>query len=306
MKENFKHGIKNPLGIIGLFLVITEAITSLVISNSSLNDMLNLLLVLFIVLFPFAVLVVFYLLVSKHHEKLYSPSDYKDESYFVGTYGYNNVTKKKEVTVLTENDNCQKDVEVNNTGMTLEDVDFLKKALLSIMDTQSQMISTQEGIRILEERRNSLEESIDDYICEKEYDFDLKVSVSKIARCKKLVSELNQKYNASIYCFGEENYGKKIDHSAIWLGDMVPIDMAVDVIRTSKSMMPHLKYILLSDGTNNEPTDVRYEIFIGGATETAIERNLYEFTDDDFNKIYQMEDIKSLHDFIYKKNKRMG
>ena len=58
--------VRNPIGVIGLFLVLIEAIAALVIVNSSLSDLLNLILVLFIVVFPFVVLLVFYLLVTKH------------------------------------------------------------------------------------------------------------------------------------------------------------------------------------------------------------------------------------------------
>ena len=68
--------VNNPIGVIGLFLVLVEAIAALVVVNSSLPYSLNLILVLFIVIFPFIVLLVFYLLVTKHHQKLYSPSDY--------------------------------------------------------------------------------------------------------------------------------------------------------------------------------------------------------------------------------------
>jgi len=82
-KGNF---FKNPIGVIGIFLVLTEAIASMVIVKSSLDSVQNTILVLFIVLFPCLVLFVFYLLVTRHHEKLYSPSDYKDEKNFVNTY----------------------------------------------------------------------------------------------------------------------------------------------------------------------------------------------------------------------------
>ena len=87
-KNNF---LKNPIGVIGIFLVLTEAIASTVIVKSNLNDMQNTILVIFVVAFPCLVLVVLYILVTRHHEKLYSPSDYKDEKNFVNTY--NNATQ---------------------------------------------------------------------------------------------------------------------------------------------------------------------------------------------------------------------
>ena len=300
VSENIKNGIKNPLGIIGLFLVITEAIASMVIMNSELNDTLNLILVLFIVLFPFAVLVVFYLLVSHHHEKLYSPSDYQDENNFVTTYEYNNMTKQREKAILEETTNCNKEI---NKGMTIEDVDFLKSALLSIMDTQAQILSDKQDINVIEEKRNLLEESIDDYIFEKEEKFEFRVEVSKIFRSNKLVSILKKKYNAAIYLFDrfEEVDLKTNEHSSIWLGDLIPLEMAIDVIKTSKKLMPHLKYIQLNN-LFYEPEYVRYEIFIGGSTQTAIERGLYEMKEADFNALYEMKDINQLHKYINDKN----
>jgi hypothetical protein len=41
--------------------------------------------VIFIVLFPIVILGVFYLLVSRHHGKLYAPGDYKDDKSFLRT-----------------------------------------------------------------------------------------------------------------------------------------------------------------------------------------------------------------------------
>ena len=85
--------LNNPLNIIGFFLVLVEAIASLVIINSSLTDSLNTILVLFIVIFPILVLIIFYELVTKHHKKLYAPKDYSDEDNFVKTF-YNNENKQ--------------------------------------------------------------------------------------------------------------------------------------------------------------------------------------------------------------------
>ena len=69
-----------------MFLVLVEAIAAFVIVRSTLNDVLNTILIVFLVVFPCMVLFVFYMLVTKHHEKLYSPSDYEDETNFVSTY----------------------------------------------------------------------------------------------------------------------------------------------------------------------------------------------------------------------------
>ncbi len=74
---------KGPLGIIALFIVLVYAMASLVAlftKNPSIDIMP---LIYFMVLFPVAVYMGFLWLVSNHHEKLYSPSDFKDEENFI-------------------------------------------------------------------------------------------------------------------------------------------------------------------------------------------------------------------------------
>ena len=78
---------KNPLGIIALFIVLVYGFASLVVGfNSSFETIEKLPLIWFLVIFPVFVLVVFGWLVSQHHEKLYAPSDYKEEKNFVATH----------------------------------------------------------------------------------------------------------------------------------------------------------------------------------------------------------------------------
>lgn len=74
---------KNPLGIIGLFLVLVYGIAGLVLITA--NDLGNerVFLIIFLTIFPLIILLVFYNLVTKHYNKLYSPSDYKDEVNFM-------------------------------------------------------------------------------------------------------------------------------------------------------------------------------------------------------------------------------
>jgi CheY-like chemotaxis protein len=75
---------RNPLGIIALFLVLVYGFASLVTAfagSFSVSERVPL--VYFLVLFPVLVLAVFGWLVSRHSEKLYGPSDYKDEQNFL-------------------------------------------------------------------------------------------------------------------------------------------------------------------------------------------------------------------------------
>lgn len=76
---------KNPLGIIALFIVLIYGIAGLVLgaSGTQLEPSQKTILVWFFALFPFAVLFSFVWLVSKHHAKLYSPSDFRNDEGFL-------------------------------------------------------------------------------------------------------------------------------------------------------------------------------------------------------------------------------
>jgi hypothetical protein len=74
----------NPLGIIALFIVLVYAFASLVVGfGANLEQTQKTPLIWFLVLFPVLVLLVFAWLVSRHHMKLYAPTDYRDEKLFV-------------------------------------------------------------------------------------------------------------------------------------------------------------------------------------------------------------------------------
>lgn len=75
---------KNPLGIIALFIVLIYGFAALTLGfNSSLQPAERMPLVWFLVIFPIIVLITFGWLVSCHHEKLYSPDDYKSDDGFL-------------------------------------------------------------------------------------------------------------------------------------------------------------------------------------------------------------------------------
>jgi hypothetical protein len=82
-----KDLVKNPIGIIALFISLIYGFANLLLgaTATSLTSDERHPLILFIVLFPVVVLVVFYLLVSRHHGKLYAPGDYKDDKSFLRT-----------------------------------------------------------------------------------------------------------------------------------------------------------------------------------------------------------------------------
>jgi len=75
---------RNPLGIIALFIVLIYGFASLVVGFSAqLQSTERLPIIWFLVVFPVLVLAVFAWLVSRHHAKLYSPADYRQDASFI-------------------------------------------------------------------------------------------------------------------------------------------------------------------------------------------------------------------------------
>lgn len=87
-QQTAKSLSKNPLGIIALFIVMVYAIAALVLNFASAEFYQYPYhpAVIFMVSFPLCVLVVFTYLVSRHHQKLYSPSDFTSPGDFAKTF----------------------------------------------------------------------------------------------------------------------------------------------------------------------------------------------------------------------------
>ena len=93
-----KDLVKNPIGIIALFTSMIYGFANLLLGTtaSSLTSDERSPLIIFIVLFPVVVLGIFYLLVSRHHGKLYAPGDYKDDQSFLRTLSQEERERKLE------------------------------------------------------------------------------------------------------------------------------------------------------------------------------------------------------------------
>lgn len=75
---------RNPLGIIALFIVLIYGFAAMTLGfNDRLEVTERVPLVWFLVIFPVIVLLLFGWLVSCHHEKLYSPSDFRSDEIFL-------------------------------------------------------------------------------------------------------------------------------------------------------------------------------------------------------------------------------
>ncbi|MES2556751.1 MAG: pYEATS domain-containing protein [Bacteroidota bacterium] len=88
-RKSAKALSKNPLGIIALFIVLVYGLGSMVVvvGGEKLLAIAYHPLTWFLAIFPFIVLLVFAYLVSRHHQKLYAPSDYDSSEHFIEASG---------------------------------------------------------------------------------------------------------------------------------------------------------------------------------------------------------------------------
>jgi ABC-type transport system involved in multi-copper enzyme maturation permease subunit len=101
---------KNPLGIIGLFISLIYGFACLVLSTSISNLQSaseRIPLIWFIIIFPLIILGAFIFLVVNHHEKLYAPSDFRNDDSFIETMSGKKIKEKqeKEAELLNSADN---------------------------------------------------------------------------------------------------------------------------------------------------------------------------------------------------------
>lgn len=104
--ENAKGLTRNPLGIIALFISLIYGFACLVLSTSitNLKDQHERLpLIWFIISFPIVILIAFIFLVTKHHQKLYSPSDYGNDESFLKTIDNSKKFESVQIAVTANN-----------------------------------------------------------------------------------------------------------------------------------------------------------------------------------------------------------
>lgn len=102
--KDFHKFTRNPLGIIGLFIVLIYGIAgwttnaaSTVLSKHQLS-----LLLIFLVVFPFVILFVFYQLVTKHTSRLYEPRQYPNNETLHNAYGLSRSEQKAKIDAEVE------------------------------------------------------------------------------------------------------------------------------------------------------------------------------------------------------------
>lgn len=74
---------RSPLGIIALAFVLVYGIAALLAGKAGFEPNERQILIWFLVIFPTLIFFIFCWLVTRHHEKLYAPSDFMDETHFL-------------------------------------------------------------------------------------------------------------------------------------------------------------------------------------------------------------------------------
>lgn len=181
--KNTKGLAKSPLGIIALFISMIYGFACLVLSTASNNFESNerILLIWFLILFPLVIMFSFLFLVTKHHRKLYGPSDFQDEKIFLET-----IDLKSQKKILSESTDLKTKGTKENFNNQIPKSERLKRYLIA--------------------------ENLTLRILEKEYNLPIRRNV-KFKEYKNTFDGIIEK-DTSIIAF-EIKYFDKIDHDYI-------------------------------------------------------------------------------------------
>ncbi|WKB82932.1 hypothetical protein QYR09_07800 [Cellulophaga lytica] len=275
--------IKNPLTIIAIFAGIAEVSGTLVLPFIA--DENQLLFIYFLIVFPSVLIVVFFLTLNFNNKALYAPSDFQNEENYIKIFKYDESKKTK--------------VEIN----------VPQKQMLEILNENISEFKKSNDIKLqkLEQDITKLKTAREDNIADENFDeFDFivenQISLLNLPNAKVLARIFSKKgYNVE-YNEKERLFDDLKNHKSIWLGSEVSFDNAKEILLIAKEFYPHLKYISVSDNTQDVPEYVLYEVFIGGSTQTALEEGIKPLGDDDWKKIAESKSKDELYQIIgYKK-----
>jgi len=269
--------VKNPLTIIAIFAGIAEVSGTTVLPFIEKSNQETF--IWFLIVFPCALIVLFFATLNFNNKALYAPSDFSNEDNYIKIFRYDN-SKQQSVEMTLSQDDLLKNI-------NQELIDFKE-----LSDKRFFTIEHQINATLKDENKAQV-----NLLLSK----NAFVLISKFRSAEKFASIIRKLgYPAEVYGkeYREEGYSALSPHKSVWLGSRVNLDTAKEILKEAKQFYPHLQYIQLSDEDSGAPDDVHDTIFIGGSTQTALERHLKPISTLDFDKIQSFTSIDELHAFV--------
>jgi Zn/Cd-binding protein ZinT len=82
------------------------------------------------------------------------------------------------------------------------------------------------------------------------------------------------------------------------MGANVDPAAAIEVMKLAVTQWPHLKYIHLSTDGGSPPDESHYEIYLGGATSTALDYELKEWAATEIAELSEKMTTKDFHSAV--------
>lgn len=123
------------------------------------------------------------------------------------------------------------------------------------------------------------------------------VTVLSLPNAGQLVSRFTDLgFTSEVYDseYNEEKEFDAFEQGAIWLGSIVPTNLALEIIIEAMKLWPHLRYIHLSSDSGG-PEYTHRQVFLGGSTNTAVDR--YQLDEWSLTEIEQIDDEISVEEF---------
>ena len=275
--------IKNPLTIIAIFAGIAEVSGTLVLPFIA--DENQLIFIYFLIIFPSVLIVVFFLTLNFNNKALYAPSDFSNEENYIKIFKYDE-SRQAQVQVTVTPDEM---LEILNENL----LDFKKSNDIKFQKLERDVLK----LKTTEEQPAiELEDLVD--FDHNEFIVENRVSVLNMPDSNKLVRILNKNGFETELNESGNVYSDLRNHKAIWLGRDFQFEKAKEVLLTAKEFYPHLQFISISNRKRRIPEFVHYQIFIGGATQTALDEGLKPLRNEDWKKIEKAENFEQLYQII--------
>lgn len=244
---------KNPLGIIGLFILLVYAIVGLVFSKNIFEPYERFILICFMVGFPILVLIVFYKLVTKHHNKLYAPRDYRQENNFLRMAGINSEKMKVE----------------NEKEVKQDDSIVIKEVIKNIEQIQKQLNDMNTEIQAISGNKEMKIQQLGKQLMESQKLLDsTKVYVEDYAKYKIHINDLLPTYSKILERLEQEKIKISGNFGSTSLKRTVPTRFLLTVgedvsIKYIKFLITILSEFGLDSIRYNKKPDARNKIYIG-------------------------------------------